>query len=196
MLKQVSLQGLMLSFLILVSGCSTTYSHFGRFYAENSAGEAREFLLEWDSTSGAFSSKSEGTDVQLTSQCSDRVIVFTRSTEGHEVACSDPGGSEAVFCGRAGADLSMDGKEIREAGRLCGYIRGTGGELAVGQFGKTVAVTLQCFPLATTQGEGDDQHNIDYLKASTVPYIVTVQKVIQGSSEDRPPVLTSRVCGG
>ena len=195
MLIRVSLTCLMVPILILINGCATTYSHFGRFSGENSAGEAREFLLEWDSTSSAFSSDDEGSNVRLKSQCSSRLIEFQISSDEQVAPCADSHGNEAVFCGRPGEDLTMEGKDIKSAGSLCGYIKGTNGEFNVGRFGKTVAVTLHCFPAATTQGEGDEAHNVDYLKASAVPYIVTVKKVVKGSTEDRPPELNSRVCG-
>ncbi|WP_020409513.1 hypothetical protein [Hahella ganghwensis] len=183
---------LVLVFLVFMSGCSTTYSHFGRFYAENSAGEAREFLLEWESTEGLMGGVS-ASDFSLKTQCSARTLVFrNQAALGHH--CDGPDGSQVVLCAQPEADLTLDGLPVASVNVACGSLRGANGAVKAESFGKNIELSVFCYPAETTVDTGEDKQNVDYLKASVVPYAVTVKKVVKGSGEDRPPVLSDRVC--
>ncbi len=177
--------------LIMSSGCSTTYSHFGRFSAENSAGEAREFLLEWETSEGLGGSSSS--EITLKTQCSARTLVFMSQMD-QEKGCIATDGSEVVLCAQPDLDLTMDGLPVSSGTLACGSIRGENGATRPETFGKTVELNIFCFPAETTVDSGEEKQNVDYLKASVVPYVVTVKKVVKGSGDDRPPVLSGRVC--
>ncbi|OZG73865.1 hypothetical protein BTA51_08740 [Hahella sp. CCB-MM4] len=183
--------GVVAALLVLVTGCSTTYSHFGRFHAENSAGEAREFLLEWETTEGMGGEASS--NFTLKTQCSARTLVFMSQMD-QEKGCIATDGSEVLLCAQPDLDLTMEGRPVTNGSMPCGSIRGENNITRPENFGKTVELNIFCFPAETTVDSGEEKQNVDYLKASVVPYVVAVKKVVKGSGEDRPPVLNSKAC--
>ena len=53
---------------------------------------------------------------------------------------------------------------------------------------------VSCTPAVLAEGEGDDVLNLDYLRASSVPYTVYVRKAPRGSMRSRLPEFDESVC--
>ncbi|PTB95020.1 hypothetical protein C9974_02040 [Marinobacter sp. B9-2] len=53
---------------------------------------------------------------------------------------------------------------------------------------------VSCTPAVVTEGQGDDVVNLDYLRASSVPYTVYVRKAPRGSMRARLPEFDESVC--
>src|SRR5690606_41011036 len=61
-----------------VTGCATYYNHYGRFTAENSSGETRDYLVRWQTAEYPdwWLASDRSTPVSLETQCSERVLTF------------------------------------------------------------------------------------------------------------------------
>mgnify|MGYP003118179460 CR=1 FL=1 len=64
----------------------------------------------------------------------------------------------------------------------------------VTDIGSSLDLLVSCEPVKTVRGSGDDADNIDYIRASTVPYTIYSRKSPRGSLHARPPELDDSVC--
>ncbi|ABC31197.1 hypothetical protein HCH_04494 [Hahella chejuensis KCTC 2396] len=184
---------LLFPLLSALGGCATEYSHYGRFVAENSAGEEREFLISWRTMESLSGEISAVTPVMLRTQCSDRKLVFMEPGQGGD-ACRAHRESGVVWCGAPGQDLSLDGKALGDATTLCGAITDENGASHIADLGRVMQLQISCWPAQTIVKTDDGPGNLDYIKASSVPYIVSVKRAEAGGSEDKPPALSETVC--
>ncbi len=193
-MKRVARWSALTVWTILFSGCASYYSHYGSFSAENSAGELREYLVSWQTADYPdwWLQEDQSTPITLKTQCSEREIRFLDASHQKGKRCGD--GSQAIaWCGTEGVDLAVD-----DAGAVdavpCGWIAGEAKRIS--ELGGQLELVMRCRPAQTTVGTGDDRKNMDYLKASEVPYWVSVRKVPRGSFQDRPPQLGTKICKG
>ncbi|MBU6952531.1 hypothetical protein [Hahella sp. HN01] len=184
---------MLLPVLSALGGCATEYSHYGRFVAENSAGEEREFLISWRTTESVSGEVTAVTPVTLRTQCSDRELLFMEPGQGGD-ACRGNQETGVVWCGEPGQDLSLEGKALVNSTTLCGAITDENGASQIADLGRVMQLQVSCWPARTIVKTDDGSGNLDYIKASSVPYIVSVKRAEAGGSEDRPPALSETVC--
>lgn len=181
----------------LTTGCATYYNHQGSFTAENASGEVREFLVNWqtaDYPDWALSSD-RSTAISLTTQCSERVLRFVDGISTSETPSCGGDGKTIVWCGDPARDLTMQGTPVTGSNHLCGWITAPGGQpVSIAELGTQLELHIQCWPAETRIGSGDEQRNLDYLKASSVPYQLAVRKVERGSAADRQRRLDDKIC--
>jgi len=192
-MKRVARWSALVVYMVFLSGCASYYSHYGSFSAENSAGELREYLVSWQTADYPdwWWQEDESTPVTLKTQCSEREIRFLDAS--HQGSCS--GETEAIaWCGTKNVDLAADVTEDGANALPCGWIAGDAKRIT--ELGSELQLVMRCRPAQTTVGVGDDRKNVDYLKASAVPYWVSVKKVSRGSLQDRPPQLGTKICKG
>ncbi|WLQ17320.1 hypothetical protein O5O45_15510 [Hahella aquimaris] len=184
---------LLFPLLSALGGCATEYSHYGRFVAENSAGEEREFLISWRTTESVSGEVTAVTPVTLRTQCSDRELQFMEPGQGGD-ACRVEQESGVVWCGAPGQDLSLEGKALIDSKTLCGTITDENGADHIADLKRVMQLQISCWPARTIVKTDDGPGNLDYIKASSVPYIVSVKRAEAGGPEDKPPALSEIVC--
>ncbi len=177
--------------LSLLGGCASYYNHYALFPATNSAGEPRQVRLSWQTAEypGWWTESGEATDIRLETQCSDRVWRLSEQAGGTGTC-----GEGIVACGETDRDLVADTGQ--PAGRDTVCLRVTKGHHTgrIDQLGRQFGLTVSCRPAQTTRTVGGESVNVDYLRASAVPYVVHARKVPLGSLAQRPPELDRSVC--
>ncbi len=175
--------------LPVLTACASYYSHYGSLTVETPTGKARQAVISWESEEGIGGVNT--TPIRLETQCSERVLVFRDPT--HATECQKAGDSGIVWCGDPLQDLNGSGQAVAP-GTVCGQITDGGKAGQVGELGNRLQVTISCWPSEATVGQGDDSINLEYPRASTVPYQFVVKKVTRGSPEDRKPVPSIKAC--
>lgn len=174
--------------VLLLSGCASYYNHYALFPATNSAGEPRQVRLSWQTAEypGWWIGSGEATDISLETQCSDRVWHLSEQSG----SC----GAGIVACGSPGQDL--DAGSGRPAGddTVCMRVINDRGDDRIRQLGRQFSVSVSCRPARTTRQVDGESVNVDYLRASVVPYVVHARKVPLGSLAQRPPDLDESIC--
>lgn len=185
----------MVSLLLLVglSGCTTYYSHYGKLTAENASGQTRDVIISWESGEKPnWLGGTVTTPILLETQCSERVLVFRDGTdEGRTCA---PGKDGILMCGDTARDLEQAGSRKVSPGMICGEIKDDGGATTIADLSSRIQLTLQCWPAETEVQRGEEKVNLDYLRASPVPYQFTVRKVQRGTIDDRKPPFDLKAC--
>lgn len=184
----------MIAILIAASmpGCASYYSHFAMFPAENSSGESRQVRLSWQSAEypGWWFARNKATSVKVETQCSDRVWRVRDGDDADAGSCST--GIRA--CGESGMDLvARTGKPATESTRCMAINAGDPGARITG-IGAKLELLVSCTPAVVTEGSGDESRNLDYIRASSVPYTVYVRKVPRGAMHARPPEFDEMAC--
>lgn len=166
--------------LLLLAACSTTTLYSSRFEARNSAGQAREFVLYWNTTtSGLWGEKSS--PVTLLTQCSSRTVQY------EETPAAQSGGSPAtaiVFRGEPGFDTAADSDSLPPGG-ICGRVLSADrlNRLGAGR----IEFTMSCKPVDGNPFAAADD---SYLQARAAPYVVPVTatktKNLQADTPRRP----------
>lgn len=177
--------------LSLLSGCASYYTHYAVFPATNSAGEPRQVRLSWQTAEkpGWWMGANEATDIRLETQCSDRI--WRLSEQGGEPGECGPG---IVACGKPGQDRAAQSGQPAGADTVCMQVVNEQGKDRINDLGREFSLIVSCRPAQTTRKESGDTVNVDYLRASVVPYVVHARKVPMGSLAQRPPDLDESVC--
>jgi len=186
---------LMGTMVLMLSGCTSYYSHYSVFPAYNSAGEPRNVRVSWESaeSSGIFSGV-ETTAIRVETQCSERVLILSDQALRDESGKGGECGPGIRGCGEPRLDqLVSNGKPATSADR-CFEINPGADDQGIGDLGRSLELLVHCQPAQTSVGEGDDAVNMDYLRASTVPYVVDVRKTPKGDLRARAPRLSTSVC--
>jgi len=176
--------------LAVLAGCASYEQHYGRFVASNSAGDQRQFLLTWQSADypdWAFS-EDQATAITLRSQCSERVWRLRTRSAGS--TC----GEGITACGEPGKDLSWKGEPIERTGHVCMRLTDARGADRASDLTSPVQLTVSCYPENVTETRDGEEINMDYLKASRVPYTIHTKTSALHSLEERPPELSDNVC--
>ncbi|WP_372995915.1 hypothetical protein [Marinobacter sp.] len=178
--------------LLFTSGCASYYSHFAMFPAENSSGEPRQVRLSWQSAEYPdwWLAGDKATSVKLETQCSDRIWRLRDGDDASAGECAT--GIRA--CGGQGRDhVATTGKSATESTR-CMAINPADPDARIADVDGKLELLVSCTPAVVTEGQGDDAVNLDYLRASSVPYTVHVRKAPRGAMHARLPEFDESVC--
>jgi len=176
--------------LLLMSGCASYYSHYAMFPAENSSGQPRQVRMSWQSAEypGWWFAADKATAVKLETQCSDRVW---RLGDGNDAGDC---GTGIRACGEPGKDLVSETDQPATDSTRCMAINPADPQTRTAEIGGKLELLVSCTPAVVTEGQGDDSVNLDYLRASSVPYTVYVRKAPRGSLRARLPEFDESVC--
>ncbi len=173
-----------------VAGCANQQTHYSAITASNSTGEERRVLLSWKTARypAWHWRQDQATPITVETQCSRRK--WTLRDPGMDNACSE----EAIAgCGDSRLDANRDGEPV-EPGRVCMRLTDQEGSDRILELGSRLELEVRCRPRQTGVDMGDEVVNVDYLRASSVPYTLRVRTVPTGSLTQRPPELGDRIC--
>lgn len=182
---------LFMASVLLLPGCASYYSHFALFPAENSQGEPREVRVSWETAEYPdwWFMDDRSTALKVETQCSARV--WRLRDDSHKEAgacgrgiraCAEPGVDRVVV---SRGDLDPSACLVVAPGQPDARISGITGRLEL---------LVACEPLvARIEGDGEVV-NMDYLRASPVPYTIYTRKVPRGSLGASLPDLDESVC--
>lgn len=177
----------------LLSGCASYYTHYAVFPAENSAGEDRQVKLTWQTAEypGWWVMNNQSTPITIETQCSAREWRLT--DDSHEKSDDTSCGEGIGACGKQGQDrVARTGEPA--AGERCMTIIDDDQAARITDIGSSLDLLVSCEPLKTVRDSDDGTENIDYIRASTVPYTIYSRKSPRGSLNARPPELDDSVC--
>lgn len=176
--------------LFFLSGCASYYSHFAMFPAENSSGEPRHVRMSWQSADYPdwWFAGDQATSVKLETQCSDRIW---RLRDGNEAGSC---GTAIRACGEPGKDLVAGTGQPATDSTRCMSINPADPGARIAELDGKLELLVSCTPAVVTEGQGDGALNLDYLRASSVPYTVYVRKAPRGSMRARLPEFDESVC--
>jgi hypothetical protein len=190
---------ILIALVSIVGGCATTdyHTHYGWFTAENSAGELREFRVYWQTvrTEGWTSDETRALPVVIETQCSERKVHLFDASFGKGRRCKNHPGEGITYCGRKDLDVDRRGLPI-ENNSLCATIVDRKGSTTILDMEGEVLIHMSCRPKRTEKARSGKKINVDYLKNSQQPYIVSTKKVKGGNIEQLVPALFnhSSVC--
>jgi hypothetical protein len=177
-----------------ITGCASYYSHYGSFSAQNSQGEERLFVVSWKTAeypSWAIQDN-KSTEILLESQCSERTWQLNDSvSEKNQCTESHKG---IVACGDPALDLILSGKKLPDNNQVCISVSDSNSANKITDLGDSMLIKVSCLPDVISRKEGDETKNIDYLKASVVPYSVFTRKVDRYSFNDKAPFMSDKIC--
>ncbi|GAA3953960.1 hypothetical protein [Allohahella marinimesophila] len=199
-----------LALTTLVTGCTTTETHYSRFRALDSSGEPRNFVMYWNSElpKSWYGGVPVVTPVRIKTQCSDEIIEFQTRERCGAPDKRTPDGLAAGWCGAKGEFLTAAGREIEGSDTLCGWITGPavdgdGFARSTSELGSEVLVTIACYPASSVEAQkqaskdkAGERKAGAILRASAVPYRLTVRSAPADSLSDRVPELDEKVCSG
>jgi uncharacterized protein YceK len=191
MLEMKSLY-LLLMPLLLLSGCASYYSHYATFPAQNSAGEVRQVRLSWDTADYPdwWLVSDKATPILLETQCSSREWHLRDSSQDKAGAC----GPGIRACGQPALDTdSSKGRPATKATQ-CLTVNPGDKNARIAELGNKLELQVSCQPASVVQGQGDEKRNMDYIRASSVPYTVYVRKAPRGSLLAKMPKFDKTVC--
>lgn len=178
--------------LALSQGCASYYSHFAVFPAANSEGEPRQVRLSWQTAEYPdwWFGANQATSVKLETQCSERTWRLRDSDDDLAGAC----GSGIRACAEPGRDLVARTGQPAPADFRCMAINPRDSGARIAEVGEKLELLVSCLPAVVAEGQGEDALNLDYIRASSVPYTVYVRKAPRGSLRARPPEFDESVC--
>ncbi|TNE98272.1 MAG: hypothetical protein EP328_05095 [Gammaproteobacteria bacterium] len=177
---------------LFTQGCASYYSHSAMFPAENSRGEPRQVRLTWQTAEypGWWVRSNQSTPIRLETQCSERV--WRLRDASHEGAGNC--GEGIAACGEPGKDLSFPKKVPATAHTRCLVVNPSEPAARIADIDGKLELAVSCMPKTVSVGQGDEKRNIDYLRASSVPYTVYVRKAPRGALRARVPEFDDGVC--
>lgn len=178
------------SVVTLLSGCATTWSHYGAFSAHNSAGEERQFRVSWKSADYPdwWIQADEATPIVLETQCSERIWELRDEVGG------DCPGTGIRACGKPGTDKTRQGQVLTVA-QTCMVMNDARRDVTnITELSGEIHLSVNCTPVSTGHKAGKKTVNTDYLRASVVPYTIQVRKVPLHSLSNRPPKFDEKAC--
>lgn len=184
------LAGLVLVAAGELTGCASYYLHYGGFTAVNSSGQVRHFHVTWKTAqypSWWFQGK-QATPVVVTAQCSTRTWKLKPASES---GCGKDG---ITACGIPGLDLNKIGKPVQGDHTVCMSVTDDHHASTISKLKGTLELTVQCYPSVTQLKQGDKTINLDYLKASQVPYSIPTTRAPLYSLDQGPEPFDTHVC--
>lgn len=178
--------------LLLLPGCASYYSHYAMFPAENSAGEVRQVRLSWDTADypGWWLVSDKATPITLETQCSSRVWRLRDSSHDKAAGC----GEGILACGHPELDVDpLQGRALTGTTR-CLAINPADKSGRIAGLKTKIGLLVSCQPASVFEGEGDEKRNMDYIRASSVPYTIYVRKAPRGSLQAKMPKFDESVC--
>ncbi len=175
-----------------ISGCASYHSHYAMFPAENSSGEVRQVRVSWQSADYPdwWFVDDKATALRVETQCSDRLWKLRDDADPKAGNC----GTGIRACGQPGLDVQAPSGQPVSEGVSCMSVRATGADARIAGLGNSLELLVSCRPSVTSIGEGDDLRNLDYLRASPVPYTVHVRKAPRGSLRAKMPEFDQSEC--
>lgn len=166
--------------VVLTSACATTEytTHYGVFTAENSAGEERQFRMYWQTVhyEGWLENVDRSMPVVLETQCSQRQVKFYDKSFGRGRRCDNAKGEGIFYCTDEKQDVDWRGLPMGD-NILCGAITDRYGSTDIQSLEGEVLLRLNCRPKQTQKRVGTKMKNVDVLKNSVMPYVVSTKKV-------------------
>ena len=150
--------------VLLLTGCATTTLYTSHFEAQNSAGQNREFVLYWNTTTSVFSG-TKASPVTLLTQCSSRTIEYEERPVAGQSA------TQIVFRGEPGFDTAAGSTELPPSG-VCGRVLSA--DRLQNLSGPRIQFTVSCNPVS---GDPFTVQDNNYLQARDIPYIVDITAV-------------------
>jgi len=187
-------KGLIAVIPVLFSGCASYYTHYAMFPAQNSAGEDRQFKMTWQTADypGWWIAEDKSTPITLSAQCSEREWRIVDRTHSGAAAESCAPGIRA--CGTKGMDvLATEGSTDFDE-RACIRVNPSDPDALVTELSSSLELLVNCRPAQTARKSGGETQNIDYLRASPVPYTVYSRKGPRGRLASKPPEFDDSVC--
>lgn len=184
-----------LSGILLLGGCASYYSHYAVFPATNSSGEARQVRLSWQTADYPdwWFISDKATAITLETQCSERVWKLTDNGHDGEANRGDCG--EGIrACGQYGMDVTNAERGEADDSVVCMAIAPAYPDARIAGLGRTLDLHVYCHPGEVQRVVDDETRNVDYLRASSVPYQIDVRKAPRGSLAARIPTLDDTVC--
>ena len=178
--------------IAVTSGCASYHTHYAMFPAENSAGESRQIRVSWQSADYPdwWFVDDKATALRLETQCSDRVWKLRDDNDPKAGSC----GTGIRACGEPGLDVeAVSGRPVTEGVR-CMVVEPSRPDARIANIEGSLALQVACSPSVTSIGEGDESRNLDYLRASPVPYTVYVRKAPRGSLRAKMPEFDQSAC--
>lgn len=193
-MNPVIAKGLTAVIPLLFSGCASYYTHYAVFPAQNSDGDERQFKLTWETADYPdwWYLEDQSTPITLESQCSSRewrLVDRTHSSADQE-SCA-PG---IRACGSEGEDQFAIEVSRDLDNRACMRVNPKDPDALVTDISSSLELLVSCQPLRTTRQSGEETENIDYLRASPVPYTVYSRKGTRGRLDSKPPELDDSIC--
>lgn len=179
---------------LMLGGCASYYSHYAVFPADNSRGEDRQVKLTWQTAEYPdwWVVGNKSTPITVETQCSSRK--WRLVDDSHDDAASAGCGEGIRACGVAGMDLQARSGEPAGESTRCMAINPGNPDARITDIESSLGLLVSCKPVNTVRGSGDDSENIDYIRASSVPYTIYSRKSPRGSLNARPPELGDAVC--
>lgn len=180
---------------LMFSGCASYYSHYAVFPAANSQGEPRQVKLSWQTAEypGWWFAANQSTPIILETQCSN--TVWHLVDPSHEAFRSEGDCGDGIrACGRTGQDRLASSSELVDKAYACVRITSQAGANRITDLGRQFELTVACNPVEAARKVAGEEENLDYVRASVVPYAVQSRKVARGSLSGRVPALDDAVC--
>ena len=187
-------KGLIAAIPFLMTGCASYYTHYAVFPAENSAGEQRQFKLTWQTADYPdwWFQADQSTPITLETQCSERKWRLVDRT--HDAAGSQTCDSGIRACGSEQQDRLTEVANGSFSEVACMSVNPSDSDALVTDIASALEIQVNCAPRQTSRTVGGEVENIDYLRASPVPYTVYSRKGVRGRLDSRPPELDDSVC--
>ena len=99
-----------------------------------------------------------------------------------------------VTCGDPALDLMLSGKKLPDNNQVCISVSNPNDAKNIADIGNSMLIKVSCLPRVVSSKDGDETKNIDYLKASVVPYSVFTRKVARYSFNDKAPIMSDKIC--
>lgn len=175
----------------LLGGCASYQNHYGVFSAANSAGEERQFRVTWTTAEYPtwWFASDQATPVRLETQCSTRDWVLEDAS--HRTPHTENCGEGIVACGDPDQDLQAASGGPVGSNAQCMRIENADRVL---ELDRHVELVVACKPKEVEVSVEGETVNRDYLRASVVPYSISVRRAPRDSLSARPPEFDSGVC--
>lgn len=178
--------------LLMQSGCATYYSHYAMFPAENSQGEPRDVRLSWHSAEypAWWFASDLATPLTVETQCSERAWRLYDDSHAEAGDC----GQGIRACGENVSDRRVQAEQSANASEACMQVNPSDPEARIADISGQFELLVACEPNSAIRGEGKEAVNVDYIRASTVPYTIYSRKAPRGALNARPPKFDRSVC--
>lgn len=179
---------------LFLGGCASYYSHYAVFPAENSQGEDRQVKITWQTAEypGWWVVDDKSTPITLETQCSERK--WRLIDNSHDEASQSDCGSGIRACGVEDEDVAAGTGEPAGQGTRCMAINPGEPNALIADIVSSLNLLVSCQPANPARGSGDDSENADYIRASSVPYVIHSRKSPRGRLGARPPELSDAAC--
>ncbi|MDO6825130.1 hypothetical protein [Marinobacter sp. 1_MG-2023] len=178
--------------LVMQAGCATYYSHYAMFSAENSRGAPRAVRLSWHTAEypSWWFLADRATPILLETQCSERDWHLYDDSHAEAGTCAR--GIRA--CGLSGHDRRAPEGEVAGSGDVCMAVNPSDPQARIAELSGQLELLVSCEAVSDVKGEGKGAMNVDYIRASAVPYSVYSRKTVRGAMSARPPEFDRTVC--